>query len=469
MKIKKSQIKEKCLSVKYYDAIKYMSHNLHGKDREKFIITVCDLNIYLGCICASTCERNEVVEEHIWKCLNTFFKPKKIKYYDSLTGEWKKNVKKLTSKDIINYLLACNVMGNIKAIKWYVYNHQIDKAIIIQLAKNMSDAQIVDLIYTLYQSKDNWCNIRGIGSTKNLYLYKNDNRIKKILKGLWYKDRDAFIQLAYDTGWLWEVGAHYKYRRNIYVDCLEGTNKLLLDIELIEDVLRDVDNNRSGCDILLSLILKNKNSKKRQFAYLVYYQKINSGYQMKENDYKILKQLGKPSEKIANYFITFFLKLVNGDYKENIDYFMLSDALYNVIAKPHSVVGKIARLHSRNLELAIKSVKKIELDKVLFFYFNTSMSSRASLDELFRLLNKYHNIQVADFLTELKTVPIWAEIIDEEKVKCNLVTTENYVKLISQSTVQNRIVMISITEYDYISKVFGAQLYEGSFAFEFPI
>ena len=69
-------------------------------------------------------------------------------------------------------------------IKWYIYNHQIDKAIIIQLAKNMNDAQIVDLIYTLYRSRDNWQNIRGIGSKKNLYRYKNDNRIKEILKGL---------------------------------------------------------------------------------------------------------------------------------------------------------------------------------------------------------------------------------------------------------------------------------------------
>lgn len=48
----------------------------------------------------------------------------------------------------------------------------------------MNDAQIVDLIYTLYRSRDNWQNIRGIGSTKNLYRYKNDNRIKEILKGL---------------------------------------------------------------------------------------------------------------------------------------------------------------------------------------------------------------------------------------------------------------------------------------------
>lgn len=94
-------------------------------------------------------------------------------------------------------------------------------------------------------------------------------------------------------------------QKNIYIDCLVGANKLLLDIELIEDVLSDVDNNRSGCDILLSLILKNENNEKKQFAYLIYSQKINNGYYMTENDYKILKQLGKPCEKIANYFITF--------------------------------------------------------------------------------------------------------------------------------------------------------------------
>lgn len=42
-------------------------------------------------------------------------------------------------------------------------------------------------------------------------------------------------------------------------------------------------------------------------------------------------------------------------------------------------------------------------------------------------------------------------------------TTENYVKLISQDTVENNIVIVSITEYDYISKIFFARLYEGSF------
>ena len=103
-----------------------MAHSLRGKDKENFIITVCDLNIYLGCICALTCEKNATVEEYIWKTLNNYFQPRKIKFYDKSSGIWKENIKKLNSKDITYYLLACNVMGNMKAIKWYIYNHEVD-------------------------------------------------------------------------------------------------------------------------------------------------------------------------------------------------------------------------------------------------------------------------------------------------------------------------------------------------------
>lgn len=71
-----------------------MAHSLRGKDRENFIITVCDLNIYLGCICALTCEKNATVEEYIWKTLNNYFQPRKIKFYDKSSGIWKEKYKK---------------------------------------------------------------------------------------------------------------------------------------------------------------------------------------------------------------------------------------------------------------------------------------------------------------------------------------------------------------------------------------
>ena len=41
---------------------------------------------------------------------------------------------------------------------------------------------------------------------------------KKILSGLWYKDRDAFIQLAYDTGWLGDLGKKARKGNRIFIE-----------------------------------------------------------------------------------------------------------------------------------------------------------------------------------------------------------------------------------------------------------
>lgn len=437
-----------------------MAHSLHGKDREGFIITVCDLNIYLGCICALTCERNATIEAYIWKTLNNYFQPKRIKFYDKSSRRWKENTKKLNSKDITYYLLACNVMGNMKAIKWYVYNHEVDKTIIIQLAKNMDEEQLVDLIYTLYRSSQNWDKIRGISSTKSLFLFKNDSRIKKILNGLWYKDRDAFVQLAYDTGWLGDLGERTYKGNRIFVDCLVGTNKLLLTIELIEEVLCDLESDENSYDKLLKLILK-ETGERKQFAYILYIQKINSGYIMKSNDYAVLKSLGKPSQKIVNYFIPFFLELVNGDFKTNINFFELGDALSNVIGKPNKITPKVGYARNENLNMALKATENIDLNKVLFFYFNTTMSVKASLDELFRCLNMYHDVQPDELVRELKSFPIWVKVIGIEQGKSNNITTENYLKIEQQIKIGD-VILMSIVDYDYVLKEFTANLYTGS-------
>lgn len=106
MKIRKNQIKNKCLSEKYYSSIKYMSHTLKGNERVEFIKTVCDINIYLGCLCATTCEANKEIDNYIWNVLNNYFKPQKVKYYDSYTKEWKVTEKRRRSFDITNYLLV---------------------------------------------------------------------------------------------------------------------------------------------------------------------------------------------------------------------------------------------------------------------------------------------------------------------------------------------------------------------------
>lgn len=182
---------------------------------------------------------------------------------------------------------------------------------------------------------------------------------------------------------------------------------------------------------------------------------------MKTKDYVILKGLGKPSQKIVNYFITFFLNLVNGGFRTNVDLFELGDALSNVIVKPNKITPQIGYARNKNLYIALKNTKNIDLKKVLFFYFNTTMSVKASLDELYRLLNMYHNVQPDELIRELKSFPIWVKAIGIEQGRSTNITTENYLKISSQIEVGDAVLM-SIIDYDYILKEFYAKPYTGS-------
>lgn len=84
MKINSSIFKKKCLSEKYYASIKYMSHALKGEERRTFIKKVCDINIYLGCQCARTCEQDNDIDKYIRTKINNYFKPKTVTYYNPI-------------------------------------------------------------------------------------------------------------------------------------------------------------------------------------------------------------------------------------------------------------------------------------------------------------------------------------------------------------------------------------------------
>lgn len=445
MRFNKNQMKKKCESDKYFSAIKYMAHTLKGKEREQFIKMICDINIYLGSMCAATCEKNKIIDNYIWNKLNTYFEPKLVKYHDNVT------TKKLNSNDISNYLLACNIMGNFKAIKWYIHNHEILKTTILKLAKTMDENQLIELISTLYESEKNWNKIRGVGSTRNLYLYKHDDRIKRILKGLWYKDRDAFVQLAYDTGWLSELGKGVFNRNDTYVECLKRSNKLLLAIQLIEESLTNKIEFNSF-DTLINILKKDKNNG-YQYIYIVYLQKIQCGYQLTNSDYDIVRKLSTPSDKVKNYFISLFLQMVNGAYMHNIDYFETANSFKKVLVKPLKLASKIGNSTNTNLRIAIKRSSKINIDKVFERYFGTTMSVKASLDELFRLLNFYHGVQANDFIKKLSAYPIWAKVVDESCICFKEISTVKYVKCVNEIKKGTEI-MVLISEYDYIDKQF---------------
>ena len=113
------------------------------------------------------------------------------------------------------------------------------------------------------------------------------------------------------------------------------------------------------------------------------------------------------------------------------------------------------------MNIALKTTKNIDLKKVLFFYFNTTMSVKASLDELFRLLNMYHDVQPGELIRELKSFPIWVKVTGIEQGKSNNITTENYLKIEPQIEVGN-VILMSIVDYDYVLKEFVAKPYTGS-------
>ena len=73
------------------------------------------------------------------------------------------------------------------------------------------------------------------------------------------------------------------------------------------------------------------------------------------------------------------------------------------------------------------------------------------MDELFRLLNMYHDVQPGELIRELKSFPIWVKATGIEQGKSNNITTENYLKIEPQIEVGN-VILMSIVDYDYVLK-----------------
>lgn len=130
---------------------------------------------------------------------------------------------------------------------------------------------------------------------------------------------------------------------------------------------------------------------------------------MKSKDYAVLKSPGRPSQKIVNYFIPFFLDLVNGDFRTNINFFELGDALSNVIVRPNKITPKVGYARNKNL-------------------------------------NMYHDVQPDELVRELKSFPIWVKAIGIEQGKSNNITTENYFKIEQQIEIGD-VILMSIVDY----------------------
>ena len=442
MKINNGVFRKKCLSEKYYASIKYMSHALKGKERRDFITRECDINIYLGCQCAVTCEQDRIIEKYINKRINNYFKPQEVYFYDKVEHKQKKAFRRLRSFDIANYLLACNLMGYMKAIKWYIYNHSVSKSILIQLASEMNEDALLDFMLALSRSEMNKDKLRGIGSTKNLFQKKKDYRVKEILKILWGTDKDAYVQLAYDTGLLGEIWKTNAKGKSIYIHILNNCAKPKRTLDYLIEVLGEKE--------LISILEKSVIGK--NFLYLVYLDRLQRGYYLVEEDYLKIKELPMPPEKICNYFIPCFLNLRNPSvYMENLDYSMLYECFGKLYTPLKKKKVSVEKTDSRKIAFIVKNTPSDRWKKVVELYFRTCLSEGVSFDDMFQKLNKYHDIQVDEIIEQSRRYPLEVEP-QNGKVKFLKVKTENYLSLVDEGICIDDQSIMNINDYDYISK-----------------
>lgn len=444
MRINSSVFRKKCLSEKYYASIKYMSHALKGEERRTFIKKVCDINIYLGCQCARTCEQDIDIEQYIRKRIKNYFKPQTVTHYDPIEKRRTKTVRRLRSFDIANYLLACNLMGHKKAINWYIYNNSVQKSILIQLAAEMDEDQLLDFMLTVSRSELNKNKLRGIGSTKNLYQKKNDSRLKEILSTVWNIDKDAFIQLEYDTGLLQDLWKTSKNGKSVYIHLLNKCVKQKLALGYIIDVLGEEDT----IDILKKSVVG------QNFLYLIFLDRLQNGQCLSDEEYTTAKELPVPPEKIRNYYIPFFLRLKNAaEYTPNIDYSRLWESfgkLYTPLSDS-KVKVKVGRTNNRAFSRIVRSVASGKWNKIVELYFNTCISETTSFDELFRLLNRYHDIQIDELLAKVYSYSLEIKMQKGSYQFCR-VRTENYIVIKSEMKLSEG-TEVHICDYDYVKGI----------------
>lgn len=317
----------------------------------------------------------------------------------------------------------------------------MQKSILFQLAAEMNEDQLLDFMVTVSRSELNKGKLRGIGSTKNLYQKKNDGRLKEILSRIWEIDKDAFIQLEYDTGLLQDLWKTSKNGKSVYIHLLNKCIKQKLALGYIMDVLGEEET----VDILTKSVVG------RNFLYLVYLDKLQKGVSLSEEEYKTARDLPKPPEKIQNYYIPFFLRLRNVmEYMPNVDYSRLWES-FGKLYKPISdsrVKVKIGRTNNRALGRIVRSVDSIDWCKIVELYFNTCISETTSFDDLFRQLNRYHDIQIDEFLSKVAVYNMRIRLQDDSYQFCR-VKTENYIMTDNEKQMADG-AEVHIVDYDYV-------------------
>lgn len=398
MKMKFKGLKKKCIDEKYFEAIKYMSHTLTGSVRTSFIKIICQYNIYLGAMCATTCEYDQKLDHYIKTNLNRFFDKKQVSYYDKKTGQNYTYTKVPGKKDIERFMLASYEIGNFKAIKWVIHNYVININTLIKVAQRVSEAELVDLFSAISKSI-NQDKMGTICRVRTIPTQKNNEHAQRLLKFYWYENKQIFTYLADSFGWLSDLGSRCKYGERIYAKCFEGAENSIAFNDMVINAL-DV-NYQKGLERLFKIIADYASEEVKKNLYMLFYMKLQHRFPIYKTDYKVLGNV-QTIDKREQYL---GMKILRGIVRENCSSWInVFDLIYYFPQRSDIDITTSSGEVSRNvypMNRYLEHYPDTSLKKVIYTYFKSEYVSRIYLDDFVMLVASCYNVRINDICNAL--------------------------------------------------------------------
>lgn len=407
MSLNLKTIRNKCQEEKYYEAIKYMAHTLTDSDRYLFIRQVCKYNLYLGAICATTCEYEKKIDAYIRNQLNDFFKEKQVRYYDKKTGQNYEYTKKIGKSDIEMFIMASYAIGNFKAIKWVIFNYEVNVNTLIKIGQKVTESEYVELLFTISRSNNHekmitMCRIRSALSQKN------NSSVSKLLNMYWKKNRQIFTYLADAFGWLPDLDSNEKYGEMIYAKCFEGSDNSIAFNNIIINAISA--NYRDGLERLFKIINRYGTDEVKKNLYMLFYMKLQNRFPVYKSEYKALESVRNLDKRELYLGRKTISDVVNGNASSWINIF---DLIYYFPFREGLELRITDRPLSRNtypLNRYLEVYKDTPISRVIYTYFNTGYCNHIYLDDFVMLLSEHFNMAVSEVCSLLN------EYEDEGKV-----------------------------------------------------
>lgn len=456
MKLNRNEFRKKCSEEKYYEALKYMSHTLTGKDRLYFIKQICKCNIYLGAICATTCEYDREIDKYIRTTLNEFFQEKQINYHDKQTGQTYSYNKTVSKIEVERFLLASYEVGNFKAVIWAIHHYDINANSLLKLSQKLSEEEYIEFLIAVSKSA-NSNKMMNLCRSRTVPAQKNNEKAKRLLKFYWYENRQIFTYLADSFGWLPDLDSNKKYGEMIYAKCFEGSENSTVFNNVIINAI-DV-NYREGLERLFRIIDRYGSQEVKKNLYILFYLKLQNRFPVYKTDYKALARVDEIDRREIYIGAKTIQTLLNTNASSWINIFELVYSFpkmeeINVV----SIKGDEKRKISRNvypLNRYLEEYPTTPIQKVVYTYFNSIYGQTVYLDDFVMLVSELCKVTIADVCKEISDYKLIGHVVQSGAISYFKADRIMINRPCSTDRTQiGKNYYLKIDDYDYITRRF---------------